>query len=307
MSIDKIDVSDAKKLGVPPQVYLAFKKDNKKVGLFQTLLTETAKQDLKNPQSFLLTHYTKHRNIDPATGNDVDPGIPYYYKSELLHGDNRRIYAIAKVMQGLTGNTLVFDTLEINKLPQRSIALLAKYMQEELSKLIAHTQLTNAMKLLDPAHTKDLMRGAFYVATGAKHIEDLRGLRFLQINEVVLPMGVTVIRAHAFESVPIKKITIPKTVSRIEEYAFRGCGLESLVLPTNKYLTVLGTKAFSSNKIKKLTIPDSFNSFDFSWFEENPLEEVVAPEKIKIYNKKTGVKIYTRTKFEKGETANAQQ
>lgn len=303
----KEDISAAKMFNIPPQVYLALKKDAKKVELLKTVLTENVEQDIKNTPSFLFSKYSKHRNIDPFTGKDVDPGIPYYYKSELLHGDTRRIYAVAKVLFGLTGSSFVFDSLEMNRLSQRAIAVIAKYIQEELSKAIARVQLEVAVAALDPSRTKDLMRGVFYVSPKIKHIEDLRGLRFLQVNEVVIPLGVTVIRAHAFESVPLKRVVIPKTVSIIEDYAFRGCQMEELKLPSNKYLTILGAKAFSQNKIKNLVLPDNFNSFDFLWFEENPLEEISAPEKLKIYNRKPNVKVKFRTIIKKGAPAPVQQ
>lgn len=294
MTQENNDFLLAKKAGVPLSVYLALKKDDSKVELLKTFITNSVEQDLTHENSFLLTRYAKHKNIDPTTGKDVDPGIPYHYKSELLHSETRRVYAIAKVMYGLTGNTLVFDNLEINKLSKKSISAIAKYIQEELSKAIAHAQLMKAIELLDKNHAKDLMRGVFYISPKVRHIEDMRGLRFMQIKKVIIPNGVTAIRAHAFESVSLESVSLPKTLSRIEDYAFRGCGLSEISIPKNKYLKNLGAKAFALNKITRISIPETFNVFDFDWFEGNPLEEISAPEKLRMYNQIPSVKINTR-------------
>lgn len=281
---------EAKKLGVPTAIYLAFQKNKTKISELKKLVTETASEDIARPNSFLLTKYTKKINIDSETGRDVDFGIPYFYKSELLHGTYKK-YAIAKIFRGLTGTRCFYEQLEIDKLSQKSISAVAKFLQEELSKVIAHAQLRSAFDLLDPFHAKDLMRGVFYVKSGVKHIEDLRGLRFLSIREVVLPIGVTVIRSFAFESVPLDTVIIPKTVSKIEERAFFGCGLKSIMLPKNKYLKSLGTKAFAKNNIETLFIPENFTVFDFNWFEDNPLREIDTQKNLRIYNQNPGVRI----------------
>lgn len=279
---------------IPLQVCNALNKDEYKIKKLSELLTDSVEQDLSHEKSFLLTRYAKYRNINPVTGADIDPEIPYYYKSELLSSRSRRIQAIAKVLCGLTGSITAFNEFGVDKLPHSSVVILAKFIQEKLEKAIVRAQFDNAISLLDKNHISDLSRGVFYIAPGVKRIEDMRGLRYLQVNKVIIPAGTTVIRSHAFENVPLEQVVLPKTISRIEDYAFRGCKLKSLSLPNNKYLKRLGVEAFSSNQIISLTIPDNFRLFDFKWFERNPLKTVSVPPTIKTYNRIPEIEICKR-------------
>ena len=86
-----------------------------------------------------------------------------------------------------------------------------------------------------------------------KMIDDMR-----KLQDVTIPEGVEVIRAHWFYKSHIKSVEIPSSVRKIETEAFCECFyLERVRFASGSNLTEIGSDSFSGTEIKSIVIPKS--------------------------------------------------
>ena len=106
------------------------------------------------------------------------------------------------------------------------------------------------------------------------------------LENLVIPSGVTKIRARAFEKGRnIKTVTFPENIEAIDESAFSGCkNLELTVDKLPNYLKSIGDSAFyGCEKISKVAIPSSVVRIGSSAFSEcDGLTEAVFTKDIQI-------------------------
>ena len=91
-------------------------------------------------------------------------------------------------------------------------------------------------------------------------------IKLMNINEIVIPSGVTKIGDNAFAYLfSLKKITVSDTVTSIGNGAFlANSSLENIVLPDS--LISIGDMAFSGTSLKKVNIPESVANIGVSAF-----------------------------------------
>jgi len=283
----------AEKTDMPYDVCMALGGEEAKIALLKDTLLPGIDNDLKDLQSsFLFNQFIEHVNIDADTGKVVDFEIPYHYMSEL---ESTTVFdrcgAIQKILRGITGSSILFCELEITELSKRNVFIFANYLKEVLETRLLSVCMSEALKMIDQKHIRDLEEGSFYVRKGIKQLRALWVLKYLKVKEVVIPYGVTVIRPYAFENARIEKITFSRTVSHIQRGAFYGCSLKNIELPENKFLTELGIDAFSGNPLNEICIPANIKAFDFYAFRKTPLKCVTIQKDTKVYHKPKNVEI----------------
>lgn len=104
-------------------------------------------------------------------------------------------------------------------------------------------------------------------------------LNNILITDLVIPEGVTSIRAFTFDSCEnIKSVTIPDSVMSIGDRAFSDCKfLESVNI--GKGVKSIGVLAFSScSRLKSLTIPDGVTSIGANAFLSSGIESIIIPD-----------------------------
>ncbi len=99
-------------------------------------------------------------------------------------------------------------------------------------------------------------------------------------GEVIIPEGVTVICAHAFQSANITGVVFPKSLQRIETQAFSLCRQLKRV-NFAEGLVSIGWLAFWSCAIEQLILPQTLRVIEKEAFEGNPIREVILPPGLK--------------------------
>lgn len=285
------------KYKIPYRICLALQGDEERISFFakelgNVILNDLYKED--KSKSFLRAFVLKKTNIDGETGKAIDIGFHYDYLSELHHTDRtRQRLALQKVLCGLTGSSLILEKLKISQLSNNGINILSDYFYTEIRNSLDKIHLTNALMQVDENHIKDLKNGVFYFSSSVKHIANMSVLKLLNIHTVILPYGVTVIEAHAFENSGIRAVTFSKTVSHIKEKAFYNCQLTKVVLPDNKYLTSLGEGAFARNpQLTEVKLPKEMELVDMKAFEDCPITKIFASENLKAVNQTCKVELH---------------
>jgi hypothetical protein len=114
-------------------------------------------------------------------------------------------------------------------------------------------------------------------------------------REYIVPDGVEVIGAHAFQNAPnLKKIILPTSVSRIEDSAFDDYkSLEEIIIPSA--VTVIGDWAFHGcDKLKKLSLSKNVARIGLYAFGScEGLEEIWVDEDNSSYKSLDG-NLYTK-------------
>ena len=95
-------------------------------------------------------------------------------------------------------------------------------------------------------------------------------------GDVVIPEGVTVICAHAFQNTNITGVAFPKSLRRIETQAFSLCRQLKRV-DFAEGLVSIGWLAFHLCAIEQLILPQSLRVIEKEAFADNPVREVSLP------------------------------
>lgn len=276
----------AQRTDMPYDICMALGGEEAKVLLLKDVLLPAIENDLSDlSTSFLFNKVVEHINIDSDTGKVVDSEIPYHYMNELKSTDIfSRCNAIRKVLRGITGSSITFSELEIAEMSKRNASAIADYMHDTIYTKLLEVCISEAIKIVDPKKSGEMLAGVFYVRPGVKHLKGLWVLKYLGIKKVVLPYGVTLIRPYTFENTGIEEIVLSRTVSHIQKGAFFNCNLKEVVFPENKFLNELGFDAFTGNKIQKIICPKNITTFDFYSFRKNPLKEVSVSKGTKLFH-----------------------
>ena len=103
-----------------------------------------------------------------------------------------------------------------------------------------------------------------------------------EIKNIVIPIGVTSIRASEFQGCSgLTSVTIPNSVTSIGNSAFSGCsGLTSVTIPNS--VTIIGNNVFSGcSGLTSVTIPNSVASISSSAFKDcTGLSSVTIPNSV---------------------------
>ena len=95
-------------------------------------------------------------------------------------------------------------------------------------------------------------------------------------GDVVIPEGVTVICAHAFQNTNITGVVFPKSLRYIETQAFSLCRQLKRV-DFAEGLVSIGWLAFLSCAIEELKLPNTLRVIEKEAFADNPIREVSLP------------------------------
>lgn len=102
------------------------------------------------------------------------------------------------------------------------------------------------------------------------------------IEEVILPEGIEIIKARAFASCnKLGKINFPESLNVIKEMAFYNCGsLAEVILPER--LAEIGDEAFYITGIKHLILPKKIVSTGVNVFTSTKIKTVDIPKEFKL-------------------------
>ena len=100
------------------------------------------------------------------------------------------------------------------------------------------------------------------------------------LEGIVLPEGLTTIKANAFEESAIKSVNIPSTVTTISREAFMNCNRLKAIDLHDK-ITTIEYKAFTGcNDLQSVTIPGSIETWEEYTFSQSGVESVTICEGI---------------------------
>ena len=104
---------------------------------------------------------------------------------------------------------------------------------------------------------------------------------FTELEEVILPPGLEVIRYNAFFSCfALSRVRIPQSVRVIEGGAFFGCAFTEILLPEG--IPEIGEFTFCGcGQLKRITIPESVTRIGTAAFQYcSSLEEILLPKSL---------------------------
>ena len=98
------------------------------------------------------------------------------------------------------------------------------------------------------------------------------------LENVVIPYGITKIGESAFAGNKLTSIEIPNSVTTIETGAFSNNQLTSVEIPNS--ITEIGDSAFDRNQLTSVVIPNSVTEIGDSAFDRNQLTSVEIPDSV---------------------------
>lgn len=172
------------------------------------------------------------------------------------------------------------------------------YKSQTTNTMVSETRfMPTGLESITITEPSEFKPGMFSAFTGAINIELLPGgdsshsfYKCSGLQQIDLPIGMTIIKYRAFTASGLTSIVVPNTVTTIEEHTFNSClNLVSAVLPDSlitlgngafwncinlqsvvlgNSLQTIGYKAFGQTKISSIYLPDSIVLVDYEVFEK---------------------------------------